>query len=435
MFRHPFVSRAFRIAPTVLFGALWGALGLAQSVQQFPATSPTGITAGPDGAMWYANQSTALIGRIDMNGAVTKFPAADTPQAITTGPDGNLWYSLQPGRIARMTPLGAHTEFPLPTSSASSYSMVAGPDGNLWFTEADSGRIGRITTSGTIAEFPLPTATEWIGSIAAGSDGNLWFTEPKLNRIGRITTSGAVTEFDLPAAGIGPGDITSGPDGNLWFLGTYPADVAGRITPNGDIQVFPIPSFFDRIVAGPDGNLWLAGYGALSRLTTSGEITQFPVEALYSSVAGLAIAPDGAFWIAVQPDGWGTPGQVVRLILPDTSACVANETTLCLNGGRFRVTADWRAANGSNGHGRAVNLTANSGYFWFFDPANIELIVKILNGCSSNQHQWAFAAGLTNVEVTTTVRDTQTGTTQTYTNPLGTPFAPVQDTSAFATCP
>jgi len=42
---------------------------------------------------------------------------------------------------------------------------------------------------------------------------------------------------------------------------------------------------------------------------------------------------------------------------------------------------------------------------------------------------------LTNIEVELRVTDTQSGTIRTYRNALGTPFAPVQDTDAFATCP
>jgi hypothetical protein len=99
------------------------------------------------------------------------------------------------------------------------------------------------------------------------------------------------------------------------------------------------------------------------------------------------------------------------------------------------VTADWRTRDGSNGQGRGVALTADSGYFWFFDAANVELVVKLLDGCSFGETYWFFAAGLTNVEVTTTVTDTHTGLSRTYTNPLGTPFAPIQDTTAFGTCP
>ena len=47
---------------------------------------------------------------------------------------------------------------------------------------------------------------------------------------------------------------------------------------------------------------------------------------------------------------------------------------------------------------------------------------------------WVFAAGLTDVEVSLTITDQQTGSTRTYSNAQGTPFAPIQDTAALATC-
>jgi hypothetical protein len=42
---------------------------------------------------------------------------------------------------------------------------------------------------------------------------------------------------------------------------------------------------------------------------------------------------------------------------------------------------------------------------------------------------------LTNVKTVITVTDSQTGIMKTYTNPQGSPFAPIQDTAAFSTCP
>ena len=45
------------------------------------------------------------------------------------------------------------------------------------------------------------------------------------------------------------------------------------------------------------------------------------------------------------------------------------------------------------------------------------------------------AAGLTDVEVTLRVVDTQTGALKTHVNARGIAFQPSQDTSAFATCP
>lgn len=59
----------------------------------------------------------------------------------------------------------------------------------------------------------------------------------------------------------------------------------------------------------------------------------------------------------------------------------------------------------------------------------------MLNGCAINNRYWFFAGGLTNVRTVVTVTDTQTGATETYTNPQNTPFRPIQDTDAFATCP
>jgi hypothetical protein len=63
------------------------------------------------------------------------------------------------------------------------------------------------------------------------------------------------------------------------------------------------------------------------------------------------------------------------------------------------------------------------------------MVAKVLNACSFSGHQWVFAGGLTNVEVTTTVTDTQTGAQKTYVNALNHPFQPLQDTAAFSTCP
>jgi hypothetical protein len=116
------------------------------------------------------------------------------------------------------------------------------------------------------------------------------------------------------------------------------------------------------------------------------------------------------------------------------SACTQNATTLCLSNGRFAVSATWRTTGGQNGQGQAVRISADTGYFTFFDAANVEAIVKVLDACGVNSRFWVFAGGLTDVNTVLTVRDTVTGTTRTYTNPQGTAFEPLQDTNAFATC-
>ena len=121
---------------------------------------------------------------------------------------------------------------------------------------------------------------------------------------------------------------------------------------------------------------------------------------------------------------------------PTTSGCQQGAAFLCLNGGRFQVTANWKAPDGTTGAGNAVFLTDDSGYFWFFNDSNTEMVVKVLNGCGLNNSYWVFAAGLTNVQVNWQVLDTQTNVTYPQVNPQGIAFAPVQATTAFPTsCP
>jgi hypothetical protein len=116
------------------------------------------------------------------------------------------------------------------------------------------------------------------------------------------------------------------------------------------------------------------------------------------------------------------------------ASCATEGGTLCL-GGRFRATARWTTPQGTSGAGQAVSLTSETGYFWFFDPANVEVVVKALDACADFDRFWVFAAGLTNVEVELTVEDTQSGQLKTYRNPQGRPFQPILDTGAFDTCP
>ena len=72
----------------------------------------------------------------------------------------------------------------------------------------------------------------------------------------------------------------------------------------------------------------------------------------------------------------------------------------------------------------------DSAVLGFFDPANWELMVKVLDGRSQNGHFWVFYGALSNVEFTLTVTDTETGAVKRYENPLGT-FASFGDTEAF----
>lgn len=111
--------------------------------------------------------------------------------------------------------------------------------------------------------------------------------------------------------------------------------------------------------------------------------------------------------------------------------CLATNTSLCLNDGRFRVEVAWKDFAGNTGVGTAVGLTGDTGYFWFFSSNNVELTVKALDARVLNGRFWLFYGALSNVEYQMTVTDTLTGVVNTYSNPSGR-FASVGDTSGFA---
>jgi virginiamycin B lyase len=77
------------------------------------------------------------------------------PVGITAGPDGNMWFTVgnQVGKISPIT--GIITQYSISTANAGPYGITAGPDGNLWFTE-EIGKIGKISLKdGKITEYSI----------------------------------------------------------------------------------------------------------------------------------------------------------------------------------------------------------------------------------------------------------------------------------------
>lgn len=111
------------------------------------------------------------------------------------------------------------------------------------------------------------------------------------------------------------------------------------------------------------------------------------------------------------------------------------ESPLLLSGGRFRVDATWADYSGGSGVARAQSFTDDTGYFWFFSPSNVEVTIKVIDGCASNGHFWIYASGLTDVEVALAVTDLETDEVYEIENELGQPFDLVRDDRAFSACP
>lgn len=110
----------------------------------------------------------------------------------------------------------------------------------------------------------------------------------------------------------------------------------------------------------------------------------------------------------------------------------AGPRTLMLAEGRFRIQVEWQdPIGGGSGSGRAIPDTEQSGGFWFFEPDNTELRVKVIDGREVNGHFWFFAGALSNVGYRITVTDQRTGISRTYDNPPG-QLGSLADTRALA---
>lgn len=147
--------------------------------------------------------------------------------------------------------------------------------------------------------------------------------------------------------------------------------------------------------------------------------------ALSLPTGGAVLGPDSSATLVIRDNDQAFP------------PCVADSTTLCLGSdGRFQVRVTFNPPNGEPGQAAVVDIgRQDSGLFYFFDENNIEMLIKVLNGCSITNNYWVFFAATTDVEFTLTVVDTEQDQQKIYVNPQGQPADVVTDTGAFATCP
>jgi virginiamycin B lyase len=260
---------------------------------------------------------------------ITEFPVQPTgggPFGITAGPGQTIWYG-HINTVGRLAADGTtEAEFSVPTPNPFIGWVTRGTGHTIWFAERWGNKIGRIDEDGNVVEYSIPTAvpcsvglpsppglTSFPQGIAIGRDRGVWFTEECGNKIGRLDPGdGTISEFDLPLPASHPLGIIAGPDGALWFTQRFSA--IGRITTDGEITEFPLETFANpqRITAGHDNALWFTELGAskIGRITTDGELSEYPVAD--GAGPGITSGPDDAIWFTDAPD------RVVRMDLSGT---------------------------------------------------------------------------------------------------------------------
>ncbi len=125
---------------------------------------------------------------------------------------------------------------------------------------------------------------------------------------------------------------------------------------------------------------------------------------------------------------------------PPPTSCSQSPLDGCLIGGRFLVATTFYNANDGKAQAQVQSFAGGraesdeSVFYYFTDPSNFELGVKVLDACALTNTFWVFIGGLTNQGWTVNVLDTQTGNHKHYINDLPNTTVTTTDTAGLP-CP
>jgi streptogramin lyase len=351
--------------------------------------SPAGITAQPNGQVWFTETNSNQVDSISPNGTLwTPVRVGAKPEGIVYA-GGEIWVAeTGANAIGRIDPVTfQYTEFRVPTPGAQPVGLAYDPVNKLvYFTEDFSGAGGNgqigyfnpatLSASVGITEKALPNASSTpqpMGITYNPADGNLWFVENGANQVGMFDPATGTfnsTPYSVPGASSHPGpeQITAGADGNLWFsesgtgTGSGLIDMfsptsrafaangpyslpAGANNPNGAIL---------GITSGPDGDIYFTAGGvgqvgwfnpqavAASGSNYGQEITVMNTPNAASAPDGIATGPDGNVWFTEQHGDVATGGNgaIGEAKLGVQLAVTTQPPSSVAAGGAFGLTAE-----------------------------------------------------------------------------------------------
>lgn len=298
-----------------------------------PTTFPFQIVVGPDNKIWWTEQLSHNVQRVDPAVGAASLATFATglgsgPIGIASGGDGNIWYSSGLNIYRRTTSnLGVPGSGPAQVSVGSGSIGQLGTDsqGNVWFINGSTNDVGYVDSSFTVHSYPIPTtgATGANTRITLGPDDAMYFAEVNATawKIARVATpatggTGTVTETSIPNTSISlfPLDLAAGPDGNMWvavYGNNADNQFVARFPPSSGALAFTEyanivdPNAFANFVTmakGPDGNMWIAeGGGALKipPANPSAALAEFFTDDGQTTMEQCIAGPDGNMWCTV----------------------------------------------------------------------------------------------------------------------------------------
>ncbi len=169
-----------------------------------PATNLNTAAFDKQGVLWFTGQA-GVYGRLDpASGRMEVFdaPRGPGPYGITATPDGTVWYaSLAGNHIARVDPVtGAATVVEPPTPQQGARRVWTDSTGRVWVSEWNAGQVGVYDpAAGTWKEWRLPGAGPQAYAVYVDDQDMVWLSDFGANTLVRFEPAGETfTSFPLP---------------------------------------------------------------------------------------------------------------------------------------------------------------------------------------------------------------------------------------------
>ena len=131
---------------------------------------------------------------------------------------------------------------------------------------------------------------------------------------------------------------------------------------------------------------------------TVSDTTAFPCTAAEVAAAKAKAADAGGGAPGAGPPPASTfAASANRLAAGTTTDCVPSGPALALSGG-YTVSMCYETSDGAVGQARDWGLdSSQSALLYFFERNNVEVLIKVLDGCGVNGHRWVFVAPVTDL--------------------------------------
>lgn len=173
------------------------------------------------GVLWFTGQ-TGVYGRLDLSvGTVEAFdaPRGRGPYGITATPDGRVFYaSLAGSHIAEInTETGEATPVDSPTAGQGARRVWSDSQGRIWVSEWNAGQVGVYNPAdGSWREWKLPGERPQAYAVYVDEHDMVWLTDFGGNAIVRFDpATEAFTSFPLPSSPASVRQLLGRP-GELW---------------------------------------------------------------------------------------------------------------------------------------------------------------------------------------------------------------------------